>query len=227
MKLEPITFYFDYVSPFAFLASRRVEAIAARLGRGVEPVPVLFAGLLNHFGHVGPAEIEPKRRWAFKQALRRAARHGIGLAVPPHHPFNPLLPLRLTHVVPSPQRWQVVHALFAATWEAGRGVEQGGDVRAALAGVGVDTDALLEQAEAPGAKQALRRATDEAAALGVFGVPTCVVDGELYWGDDSLEDIVSDHEAGGARWDERLERWLEIQPSATRTANRRGPSSVG
>jgi 2-hydroxychromene-2-carboxylate isomerase len=216
MNPAPIVFYFDYVSPFAFLASRRVEQVGQRLGRAIEPVPLLFAGLLNHFGHVGPAEIEPKRRWAFKQALRRAALHGLPLVPPPFHPFNPLLPLRLTHALPSAGRWPVVHALFAAVWETGRGVEQPDDIRAALTGLDVDVEALLEQAASPSIKDALRAATDSAAALGVFGVPSCVVDAEIYWGDDALEDLLTEQAAGGASWDERYERWLQIQPSAAR-----------
>src|SRR5574339_116635 len=112
MSSEPIRFYFDYISPFAYVASRRIEGIAAALGRPLEPVAVLFAGLLNHFGHVGPAEIEPKRRWAFKQALRRAQRAGLPLLPPPHHPFNPLLPLRVTHAAAPEQRWRIIHALY-------------------------------------------------------------------------------------------------------------------
>jgi 2-hydroxychromene-2-carboxylate isomerase len=216
MNQAPIVFYFDYVSPFAFLASRRVEQIGVRLARPIEPVPVLFAGLLDHFGHVGPAEIEPKRRWAFKQAMRRAARHGLPLVPPPHHPFNPLLSLRLTHAAPPAQRWAVIHALFAAVWETGRGLEHADDVRAALAGLGLDVQDLLARADTAAIKSALRAATDQAAALGVFGVPSSVVDAEVYWGDDGLDDLVREQESGGVAWDERLDRWLMIRPSASR-----------
>lgn len=216
MNRPDLAFYFDYISPFAYLASLRVEAIGARLGAQVEPIPVLFAGLLDHFGHVGPAEVEPKRRWAFKRALQRADRLGVRLQPPPHHPFNPLLALRVTQAAPKEQRWAVIHAIFAAAWADGSGVEQADAVRAALAGVGVDVDQLLQAASTDLVKEGLRAATDRAAREGVFGVPTCLIGGELYWGEDTLDDMVLEVETGGPRPDERLARWLTIQATAKR-----------
>src|SRR6478735_4773635 len=216
MSSEPIHFYFDYISPFAYVASRRIEGIARELGRPLEPIAVLFAGLLKHFGHVGPAEVEPKRRWAFKQALRRAQRAGLSLQPPPHHPFNPLLPLRVTCSAASQERWRVIHALYRATWETGAGVETPSQVRSALTGLGVDVDALLSAAESAPVKAQLKAATEQAAAAGVFGVPTVIVDGELYWGDDNLDDLLAEQQQGGPSWDSRVERWLDISGSAKR-----------
>jgi 2-hydroxychromene-2-carboxylate isomerase len=211
-----LVFYFDYISPFAYLASSRVEAIGARLGRSIEPTPVLFAGLLNHFGHVGPAEVEPKRRWAFKRVLRRADHLGLRLEPPPHHPFNPLLALRVTQAAPAEERWRVIHALFAAAWGSGGGVEQEADIRAALRDVDVDVSQLLQAAVTDAVKDALRAATEKALQAGVFGVPTCLLDGELYWGEDTFDDMVSEVEAGGPRTDPRLTRWLDIAATAVR-----------
>lgn len=218
MSNAPVRFYFDYISPFAYLASLRVRALVAQVGRDVEPVPVLFAGLLNHFGHAGPAEVEPKRRWAFKQALRRAKRAGVTLEAPPHHPFNPLLALRVTHAAPANQRWSVIDALFAATWQHGRGVEQPNQVRDALGDIAVDVDELLTAAATPAIKAALTAATQEAAQAGVFGVPSFIVDRELYWGDDNLDDLLADQQQGGPNWDERVTRWSTITATAKRTA---------
>jgi 2-hydroxychromene-2-carboxylate isomerase len=216
MTRPALVFYFDYISPFSYLASVRVEAIAARLGRTVEPTPVLFAGLLNHFGHVGPAEVEPKRRWAFKRVLRRADQLGVRLQPPPYHPFNPLLGLRVTQAAPPEQRWSVIHALFEATWATGSGIEQEADIREALRTRAVDVDRLLEDASTGPVKDALRAATERATQEGVFGVPTCRLDGELYWGEDTLDDMVLEVEGGGPRHDERLERWLAAGASAKR-----------
>jgi 2-hydroxychromene-2-carboxylate isomerase len=218
MTGEPVRFYFDYVSPFAYVASRRIQAVATQLGRAVEPIAVLFAGLLNHFGHVGPAEIEPKRRWAFKQALRRAQKAGLPLEPPPQHPFNPLLPLRVTHAAAPDQRWPIIDALFRAAWQTGAGVETAQQVRAALAGLELDVDALVSAAESPPVKAQLKTATEQAVAVGVFGVPTFVVDGELYWGDDNLDDLLAEQQGGGPIWDSRVERWLDISASAKRAA---------
>jgi 2-hydroxychromene-2-carboxylate isomerase len=215
MTRSALAFYFDYISPFSYLASLRVEALAARLGREVEPVPVLFAALLNHFGHVGPAEIEPKRRWAFKRALRRADQLGVPLSPPPHHPFNPLVALRVTLSAPDAQRWPIIHALFDAAWARGAAIEHEADVRAALGGL-VDVDSLLAAAYSEPTKEALRAVTARAITQGVFGVPTCVLDGELYWGEDTLDDLLIDAEGGRPQPDPRLERWLATTPTVTR-----------
>ncbi|HWO11004.1 MAG TPA: 2-hydroxychromene-2-carboxylate isomerase, partial [Polyangiaceae bacterium] len=216
MVRHPLVFYFDYISPFAYLASLRIEAIGARLGARVEPTPVLFAGLLNHFGQLGPAEIAPKRRWAFRRALRRADQLGVKLEPPPHHPFNPLLALRVTRATPEAQRWSVIHALFEATWGNGRGVEQAADIREALRGLDVDVDQLLHAAATDSVKVALRAATERAIEQGVFGVPTCLLDSELYWGEDTFDDMVLEAEAGGPQQDARLERWLSLGATAQR-----------
>ena len=211
-----LVFYFDYISPFAYLASLRVEAIGARLSRKPEPRPVLFAGLLNHFGQLGPAEIEPKRRWAFRRVLRRADQQGVRLQPPPHHPFNPLLALRVTQAAPEEQRWAVIHALFEAAWANGSGVEQEADIRQALRGQELDVDQLLHAATTAPVKDALRATTEQAIAQGVFGVPTCLLGGELYWGEDTFDDMVLEAESGGPREDERLARWLAIGATARR-----------
>jgi 2-hydroxychromene-2-carboxylate isomerase len=214
--VRPLELYFDYISPFAYLASLRVEGVGAQLGRVVEPIPVLFAGLLKHWGHVGPAEIEPKRRWAFKRALQRADALGVRLEPPPQHPFNPLRALRVTLAAPTRQRWSVVHALFEAAWSNGRGVEHEADIRAALRGLDVDVDQLLATAALDSTKQELRASTARAIQRGVFGIPTCVLDDEPYWGEDNLDDMLLDAAAGGPKLDPRLERWLTISPSAVR-----------
>lgn len=216
MTRPALVFYFDYISPFAYLASLRVEDIAARLGSSVEPRPVLLAGLLNHFGQLGPAEIEPKRRWAFRRVLRRADQLGARLQPPPHHPFNPLLGLRVTQAAPAERRWSVIHALFEAAWANGRGIEREADIREALRGRDVDVDGLLQAAATSAVKGALRTATERAISEGVFGVPMCRLDHELYWGEDALDDMVLEIESGGPQPDDRLTRWLAIGASAQR-----------
>jgi 2-hydroxychromene-2-carboxylate isomerase len=85
--------YFDFISPFAYLQSAKMEELSRHAT--ITPRPVLFAALLDHHGQLGPAEIEPKRTFIFRQALWLAQRHGIPMKLPPFHPFNPLPPLRL------------------------------------------------------------------------------------------------------------------------------------
>ena len=92
-----ITFYFDFISPYAWLALRPVRHIAKKHNVELRAVPVLFAGLLNKHGQLGPAEIPPKRLYLIKDVIRKAHQIDPELPVtlPPSHPFRPLLPLRV------------------------------------------------------------------------------------------------------------------------------------
>lgn len=178
-------FYFDYISPYAYLAWTQIGALAARHDRELEPVPILFAALLNQWGHKGPAEIPPKKRYVFKDVVRRAHRLGVPIAPPPEHPFNPLLGLRVTQAAPKDRKAEVIDALYAATWAERRGITSPGSVRETLAPLGLGE--LIDAAHEPAIKAAVKANTEQAVADGVFGVPTILVDGEIFWGTDSLE----------------------------------------
>jgi 2-hydroxychromene-2-carboxylate isomerase len=187
--LDPLVFYFDFVSPYAFIAWTQVHAIAERNGRAVQAIPVLFAGLLDAHGTKGPAEIPAKRVYTFRDAYRKA--HRLGLPVlrpPPSHPFNPLLALRVASApLDMDVKRRLIDALYEATWVLGSGVETPEAVAAAATRAGLDGAALVRDAQTPEAKQRLRDATEQAVAQGVFGVPTVLVSGEIFWGTDGLE----------------------------------------
>ena len=180
-------FYFDYISPYAYLAWTQLRAIAERHQRELEPVPILFAALLNHWGHKGPAEIPPKKRYVFRDVVRRAHRLGVPIAPPPGHPFNPLLGLRVTAAAPAAQQLDVIDALYQATWATRAGITDPDTVRDVLAPLGLST--LVDAAESAEVKAQVRSNTEAAVEAGVFGVPTILVDDELFWGTDSLEHL--------------------------------------
>src|SRR5262245_31496393 len=92
-------FYFDYISPYAYIAWRRLPAIAARHAQTIEPVPVVFGALLSAHGTKGPAEVPAKRRYILKDVYRKARLAGVPFTLPPAHPFNPLLALRASSLV--------------------------------------------------------------------------------------------------------------------------------
>ena len=212
-----IRFLFDCISPYAHLAWTQLPALAARHGCDVEPVPVLFAALLNAWGHKGPAEIPPKRTWAFKNVVRSAHRLGVPLVPPPTHPFNPLLALRLM-VLPLPEekRFRLISALFAATWGGGPGVTDPVVVEGLLAAAGLDGAALIAAAGGNAAKECLRQNTEEAIAAGAFGVPTMLIGEELFWGLDAFPDM-EDHLSGADPVSpELLARWEGLAASADR-----------
>jgi 2-hydroxychromene-2-carboxylate isomerase len=173
--------------------------------------------MLNTYGHKGPAEIPPKRIYMFKDVVRRAHALGVPLAPPPTHPFNPLPSLRVSSLsMDAPLRRALIDKLFHAAWGGGGGVGAPADVAAIASEVGLDGRRLLEEADAPETKATLRRCTDEAIAEGAFGVPTIAVDGELFWGVDSLPYIDAFLRGEDPVTPVLLERWSHIQPSASR-----------
>jgi len=187
-----LRFYFDYVSPYAYLAWTQIHALAARHGRQVDPVAVLFAGMLEAHGTLGPAEVPAKRRYIYRDAVRTAARIGVAFESPPVHPFNPLVALRVSGLdIASGQRRALIDALFRAAARAG-----------------LDGEALVSAAATAEAKARIRCQTDQAIAAGAFGVPTIIADGELFWGLDSLANLEAflrgaapSDPAGLARWE--------------------------
>ena len=213
--LAAMRFLFDYISPYAYLAWTQVHALAARHGREVEPVPLLFAGLLEAHGTLGPAEIPAKRRWLFRDIHRTANRLGIPLQPPPAHPFNPLLALRSSAMDMAPgQRKALIDGLYTAVWATSEGVTDPAVVARIASAAGLDGEALVARAGEPEAKQRIKRNTDEAIARGVFGVPTIDADGELFWGFDSFANL--DAFLGGAGGiDPDLERRWEALPVAS------------
>jgi 2-hydroxychromene-2-carboxylate isomerase len=209
--------YFDFVSPYAYVAWQMLPAIAARHGRSLVPVPVVFGALLAEHGTLGPAEVPAKRSYLLKDVYRKAHRAAVPFVLPPTHPFNPLLALRVASLpMDEGSRRKLVDALFTATWGNGRGVESPEAVAHAASAGGLDGDALVRAAQAPEAKARLRAQTDEAIAADVFGVPTVAVDGELFWGVDSLEALDAFLEGRDPVPGELVAAWDALPSSVTR-----------
>lgn len=214
----PVEFWFDFISPFAYLAWQRVHELAARHGRTLSYRPTLFAALLDHWGQLGPAEIAPKREYVFKQVLRRAHALGVPLQPPPTHPFNPLLGLRLACLDQEDpgQRRALIDLLFRATWAGGPGIADPATVAALLRDAGLDADQLIADATTPANKGRLIENTRAAIAHGVFGVPTMIVDGELFWGDDSLPELDAFLRGDDPVDPNLLERWRDLPVGMSR-----------
>jgi 2-hydroxychromene-2-carboxylate isomerase len=188
--VRTLRFYFDYVSPNAYLAWTQIHALAERHGVAVEPVAVLFAGLLEAHGQLGPAEVPAKIAWMSKNNLRKAARLGVKLSPPAFHPFNPLLALRASSLpLDASARRALVDALFRAVWVRALHVSDPAVVEQIAAEIGLDGAALVADAARPEAKERVRTRTAAAIARGVFGVPTMEVADELFWGYDDFPQL--------------------------------------
>jgi 2-hydroxychromene-2-carboxylate isomerase len=187
MSDRVIRFYFDYISSNAYLAWTQLPALAARHGFAIEPIPVLFAGLLEAHGQLGPAEVPAKALWMARNTVRKALRLGVPLNPPAFHPFTPLLSLRVSSLPLAPAaRSALIGALFDAVWVHGRHVSEPAVVERLAAGIGLDGADLVARAAHPDTKTRLRHQTDTAIARGVFGVPSMEVGTELFWGYDDF-----------------------------------------
>ncbi len=207
-----IQFYFDPISPYAWLASSQIARIESVTGQQVEFVPILFAGLLKAHGHKGPAEIPAKRDYTFKDVLRRASAYGLTVEGPPSHPFNPLLALRACVAVDDLEmRKRFAIELMNQCWSKGLDITEASSV-ASIAkacqlevdGIEIDVVSLASQSDI---KQGLIANTENAIANGFFGVPVFYVDGEQFWGDDRIDTLLR-FIAGDKHNDEQLAKML-------------------
>ncbi len=215
MPKRVLRFHFDYISPYSYLAWQQLGDFANEHELRVEPKPTLLAGLLNHFGHKGPAEIEPKRIYMFKDCIRAAVQLGVPFAPVFSHPFNPLPSLRATLLEMEDQtRERLVTDLFHATWAESRDMGSAEVVAEVCAGAGIPN--ALDRIRDPEIKQRLLQASREAIEIGVFGVPTMIVDDELFWGTDSFPHLARFLRGDDPVRPEDVEAWRAVPASAQR-----------
>lgn len=177
--MKSADWYFDFISPFSYLQFEAFAELPQNIAITLRPL--VFAGILNHLNHKGPAEIPGKRRFTYRHVQWLARHHGIPLRFPPAHPFNPLRALRLAIALGG--KHAVIQTIFRFIWRDGRALDTDADWRAlaALLGIG-NADELIA---AQPVKDELRSNGERAIAQGVFGVPTFVIDGQVFWGFDA------------------------------------------
>lgn len=177
--------YFDFISPFAYLQLPAIHALRERVA--ITPVPIVFGAVLAQHGQLGPAEIAGKREFTYRFVQWQADRAGIPLRFPPAHPFHSLAALRLC--VAAGGGWDAVGAIFDHFWRDGRSGVDAAELADLGHSLGVaDVAAAIGDAQV---KAQLRANTDAALAAGVFGVPTLRVGNELFWGNDATPMIAA------------------------------------
>ena len=211
--MRTLRFYFDYLSPYAYLAWTQIHT----LGVEVEPHPILFAALLDANGTRGPAEVPARRRYIIRDLARIAHRFGVPIVAPPAHPFNPLLALRVTALdMTAAQRRALIDALYRATWATGEGITDPAVVQRIASEVGLPADAV-ERAQQAEIKARIRANSEDAVARGMFGVPTMLVDDQMFWGCDSLQHLAYYLAHGDVVSAEMIETWEHLPAQAVRT----------
>jgi 2-hydroxychromene-2-carboxylate isomerase len=189
--MKHITFYFDFLSPYAYLAFEKLPEALLGASYGVDYRPTLFAGLLKRHGQLGPAEIAPKREWTYRQVLWLAHSHNIPMQMPAAHPFNPLPLLRLALACagqdsvkafgPGLANRYVCESIFRHVWRGGADAADAQRLEALQQSLQPQRDPASKEVKAE-----LQANTDEAIARGLFGVPSYVVDDKVFWGFDAL-----------------------------------------
>ncbi len=184
--MPPTHWYFDFISPFAYLQHELLLRDQPRLERKYQPV--LLAGLLKHWGGKGPAEIPAKRVVTYRHCQWLAERHDIRMTFPPAHPFNPLPALRLAIVQDCAP--ECVTSIFRAIYADGADLTRPSDWEAICRQLGITDGA--ERISRPPIKDALRHNTEQAVQRGIFGVPTLAIGDHQFWGLD-MTDMALEH----------------------------------
>lgn len=187
--MKQLDFWFDYSCPYAYLGSTQVEALARRTGAELTFRPMLLGGVFRAVGapqNMMDVLSPPKALHNLNDMLRWAEFFGVPLSVPGGHPFRTVEALRatlLTRCDPA-----VIHGFYRAYWIDGQKPSEPATLRTVLSAAGHDPDAILAHLQDDAVKDDLRRRTDEAIALGIFGAPTFIVNrAQLYWGQDRID----------------------------------------
>lgn len=189
-----IEFYYDFSSPNAYFAARTLPGIAARTGARLVPRPFLLGGLFRAIGSIDlPGMSTPaKAAWSRRELDLWSHKYGIPFRFPSRFPLNTVTALRVSLVLEERgESWPWVERAFVAYWVEDVDLSDGAALSSLLEELGHDAGAVLARTQEPTIKEALKARTAEAVERGVFGAPTCYVDGGMFFGKDRL-DFVED-----------------------------------
>jgi len=195
-----IAFWFEFGSNYSYLSLMRIEALAARAGVTVAWKPFLLGPVLRALGwETSPFVLQPEKgAYVWRDMELRARKYGLPFCRPTEFPRQALLPMRVA-LLGAGQPWMAAFCrrIMLRNWSDDREIASPEAVLAALEGLVADPRALLDAARSEDNKLALRRQTELARSLGIFGAPTFLVGSEMFWGDDRLEDAIDAAVHGG------------------------------
>ena len=185
--------WFEFGSNYSYLSLMRIEALVLDAGAALRYRPFLLGPVFRELGWQSSpfAEQKEKGEYVWRDMARRAAKYGIPFRRPSTFPRRALLPMRVA-LVGADQAWmgEYCRRIMLQNWAHDREIDDAAVVLEALRGLVDDPHAVLAAAGTQEVKEALRAQTATARALGIFGAPTFIVDGEMFWGDDRLEDAL-------------------------------------
>jgi 2-hydroxychromene-2-carboxylate isomerase len=191
--MNKVEFYFDFISPYSFFAWKNITAENSPFKNySFEFLPTPLGPLLNHWGLVGPGVIEPKRDYLLKNCFRYAKKKNWLFGPPKIHPFNSLYALRLSLLsVAGDSQKAVIEALWELGWVRRDDLSHPDILVKWLRDKNLPADELYEKSFSKEAKAELKQNLTKAIARKVFGVPSFFYEGESFWGNDSLDDLLS------------------------------------
>lgn len=182
--MKRIEFYFDFLSPYSYVAWTWVRSQLYEF----DYIPVSMPGIIAAYDTKGPAQIEPKRNYLFKDLLRFTKMHNVPFTTPMHLPFNSLYALRLSLKNSAGEKQKdIIDAIYRAGWEHGLDIGSDDVLKTILKEKNLYTDELIEKMESKNARIELKQNNEQALQREIFGVPSFVVDGEMFWGNDSVK----------------------------------------
>jgi 2-hydroxychromene-2-carboxylate isomerase len=182
-----LEFFFDYGSPFSYLADTQLEGLAGRTGAVVSYRPMLLGGVFKETGNSSPISIEAKRKYMNADLERWAKHYGVPALHNQHFPINTIRLMRGAIAAQRSGVFAAYHrAIFDAFWRDGLNLGDAAVVRGVLERAGLDAVRLAAASEEHAVKDALRVATETAVARGAFGAPTFFVGDQMFWGNDRL-----------------------------------------
>jgi len=190
---KTVEFYFDFGSPYSYLAYKVLPAIAAAHGAQIAWRPILLGGVFKASGNHSPAEIPAKSKWMHEDLRHWAARYGVGFERNPHFPINTLALMRgaVGMQMRGTDFARYVETMFHAMWEEPRNLTEPAELAAVLGQAGFDAGAFHSLISDTAVKEQLKKDTEDAVARGVFGAPTFFVGEEMFWGQDRLDFVAA------------------------------------
>jgi 2-hydroxychromene-2-carboxylate isomerase len=183
-----VEYFFDYVSPFAYLADTQLPALVERTGAEIVYRPFFLGGVMQASKNSPPISVPNKGRYMFSDLQRWSRRYGVPVNPNPHFPVNTLAVMRAAVAALAEPRFADFHrAMFRGVWVDGQNLADEAVLGAAIAAAGLEPAAILGRAKDPAVKETLKRNSDEAVERGAFGAPTFFVGDEMFWGNDRLD----------------------------------------
>jgi 2-hydroxychromene-2-carboxylate isomerase len=211
--MTEIKWYFDFISPFAYLQMAQFSHLPKNIK--LKPIPVVFGGLLAHWGQLGPAEISPKRKFVYRFFQWKADSLGVPFKMPPSHPYNPLSSLRLC--IAAGSKIEDVQVIYNVIY--GKGIQPDSEEGLGMMAQELNIKNPEEAINNINVKEKLKQNTENAIKDGVFGVPTFVVEDELFWGGDAT-DMMLDFLSNSALFEtSEMKRISEMPMGKTRKHN--------